>query len=158
MLQVVYNLLPPPDPVFTNKREINPRLSLKHLVNAPGQELPWLPSPLQSSGNGWACCCVLGAWVASTQIDVLGERRGMINTISTSLSSSHFNCLNGTYNERKGRGGSHAPSPLHLSFSLSLQVPGSLYCCCGFILPDGSLHPAQRGNSKPTRDSFFPSL
>lgn len=123
MLQVVCNLPPTPWPLFTNKRQINPRLSLKHLVNAPGQELPWLPSPLSSSGDGWACCCVLGAWVASTQIDVVRERRGMINTISTSLSSSHFNCLNGIYNVRNGRG--HASSPLRLSFpsiSVCLQV------------------------------------
>lgn len=87
MLQVVYYLLPPYDPFFTNTREINPHLSLKHLVNAPGQELPWLPSPLSSSGDGWACCCVLGAWVASTQIDVVGRKGGAWSTLSLHLSA-----------------------------------------------------------------------
>lgn len=127
MLQVVCNFPPPPDPLSTNKREINPRLSLKHLVNAPGQKLPWLPSPLSSSGDGWACCCVLGAWDASIQIDVMGQRRGTINTISKSLSSSHFNCLNGIYNERKGRGG-FMLLPLCISLSLYLCIsPGTRF-------------------------------
>lgn len=50
----------------------------------------------------------------------MGQRRGTINTISKSLSLSHFNCLNGTSNERKGREG---------FMLLSLCISLSLYLC-----------------------------
>lgn len=55
------------------------------------------------------------------------KRRGMINTISTSLSSSHFNCLNGSYNDRKGMGGVMLlPLCISLSFNLCIS-PGTRF-------------------------------
>lgn len=106
MLQVVLSPpLPTPHTPFTNKRGKNPCLSLKHLVTAPGQELPWLPSPHSSWGNGSACCfvfrslgCIHRLMVVAWGVFVKAAWSGLSLYLShPQMGSAYFNCLNGVY-------------------------------------------------------------